>query len=824
MLQTYDFEKLLNKHHLANINPETKQVLYGFFVARGIEYKEAYSFLNGAKKRAILSKDNGEWVKLNIVDLVKNHSSSADIELYKRIDEIDKKFKEFYINNRIKAVQTDNVFKTVMRAVKKQNQLFNDDLCNFTSEELDMIYNVACIYNSLNNTFGVNGLHEADDIITRGLAKSIEKNKTLNKRLQNGNKFASDVEKLLKTLTTDNGALPANEQFAPDDVKHLLTQTLCLLYTTNKIKADKTREILRNYLENLKELAKDRPEEKEFLDKATAKSIILRAGTILKPSPVAIQESLDLLMGKRVGEITLPKSNRDKENQEIGKLYPNLHIEGFNLDKHLYMIQNRVTLIPKLSLKSLSTAQNQIIDGMARGLIKNADALSVQEKIARLAKLGVDTDRLIHADNVAELVIMNPLNELERRVDFSQNIKLLSKILPVSDLQKLVRHNIALLCQPNLVIESNVYEIVNSSKRDMNKCQQEMEQFVNSRFSLTDSNSRETSKEKGQHDVPVIDVEEFDVDDNKNYIKLNLVKLRAQMTAETQITHTPYLDTITAENYDNMLYQELVTLGKYLDSKETSATLSLASDSLGGMLNKINRGKASQAVNGALKTRLLGITKMLNYLSTETSKKEGTERGILQVLDKVNNRLSVLESEINSTTMLADEMFLSDTTRRPDNSERLNEYRQVLELAKQTIQGTKSKALLKRLMQDCEFYESQILELQEQNKKISDDRSDYVNLYADRANLLEEQRFLKYIAGILDGAVAKQPVEQQLDSAVESSDVSDTARIEGLKALIENRTRRLKRTVNAEQARKLKEGIEKLQEELYGLEHPKENV
>ncbi len=362
MFQKYDFEKLLNNLHLGRINPETEQVLYGFFLAQGMKYQDAYTFLNGAKKRAILSSNNDQWVKLNIVDLINNHSSSADIELYRRIDEIDKKFKEFYRKNKIKAVQTDNVFKTVMRAVKKQNDSFNKDLCNLTSEELDMIYNVACIYNSLNNTFGVDGLHEADEIITMGLAKSIENNKKLNKKLQSDNKFATKVEELLKSLTSENSSLPANEQFEPAEMKQLLTQTVCLLYSTNKMKADKTREILRNYLDNLMVLAKDRPKEKEFLDKATAKSIILRAGSILMPSPTAIQESLDLLMGKRAGEMTLPKSTRDKENQEIVKLYPNLHIEGFDLDKHLYMLQKRVTLIPKLSLKVLANAQNQVID------------------------------------------------------------------------------------------------------------------------------------------------------------------------------------------------------------------------------------------------------------------------------------------------------------------------------------------------------------------------------------------------------------------------------------------------------------------------------
>lgn len=793
-----------------------------------MEYKEAYAFLNGAKKRAILSRDNEEWVKLNIVDLVKNHSNSADMELYRRIDEIDKKFKEFYRNNKIKAVQTDNVFRTVMRAVKKQNQSFNDELCNLTSEELGVIYNVACIYNSLNNTFGVDGLHEADDIITLGFAKSLERNRRLNKKLRDDNTFVSNVEALLKTLTSNNGSLPANEQFEPAEVKQLFTQTVCLIYTTNKIKAEKTREILNNYLDNLRELAKDRPNEKEFLDKATAKSLILRAGTILIPSPAAIQESLDLLTGKRAGELVLQKSNRDKRNQEIVKSYPYLHIEGFDLDKHLYMLQKRVTLIPRLSIQALAAAQNQIIDGLAGGLIKNADKLSLQEKTIRLEKLGIKTDSLIHADNVSELVLINPAKSAEKQTYFAQNINLFSRVLPVADLQKLVCHNIALLYQPTSLVEGKLAEILNGNKGDMAKCKQDLEQFVNSKFSIIDRNNEKSAIVKSDPVLPELETEEFDVDDNKDYIDLNLSKLRAQIRTTKQNVHIPYVNTITPENYDNMLYQELVTLGAYLDAKEKKSKPNLAPDSLGGMLNKINSGKASQSVNGAMKTRLAGIKKMIDYLNDETSPKDGVTSGVSSLQNQINARLAVLESEINSTTAVADEVFMSDYNRGAD-SELINEYRQVLALAKQTMQATKSKALLKSLMQDCEFYEAQILELEKQNKKVSDGRSDYKNLYADRANLLEERQFLQDISSLLSGVWAKKSAEKQPDQ-IENVDISSVSKVEDLKMLLEARKRKFSRIYTTEQAQKSsrarreKEKIEEIKEKLEQLEKSREKV
>lgn len=824
MITKYEFEKLLDNMHLSRLNLDTQQVLYGHFCAHRMEYADAYAFLNGAKKRAIVSSDNEQWVRLNIIDLVQNHSNSADIELYKRIDEIDKKFKEFYRNNKIKATQTDNVFKTVRRAIKKQNDTFNRDLCDFTKEELDMIYNVACIYNSLNNTFGVNGLHEADKIITLGFAKSIENNKSLNKKLQRDNKFATNVDELLKSLTTANNELSVDEQFQPDEVKQLFTQTVCLLYTTNKLKADQTRKILRNYLDDLLELAKDRPEEKEFLSKVTAKSLILRAGSILMPAPTAIQESLELLMGKRAGELSLQESSRDQKNQEICKLYPNLHIEGFDLDKHLYMLQKRVTLIPKLSLQALATAQNQIIDGLAGGLIKNADKLSLQERTARLAKLGIKTDSLIHADNLSELVLANPFKKSEKQINFSQNINLFSKVLPVSDLQKLVCHNVALLCQPTSFVEGKINEIVNKNKKDMRKCKKELEQFVNSKFTLTEGVPYKTTRENDNLDEPDIEIEEFDVDDNKDYIDLNLSKLRAQVIDAKQNIHTPYVDTITAENYENMLYQELLTLSAYLDSKENLNKLNLAPDSLGGILSKINSGKAPQGINGAMKTKLLGIKKMMDYLNDTTSKKDGAERGVSIVKDKIDNRLSVLKSEIESTTTLADEMFLSDYTRNIDNDELINEYRQVLTLTRKTMEVTRSKTLLKSLMEDCEFYESKIEELAKQHKKVGSDRSDYRGFYADRANLLTEQQFLLDISNLLNEALAKKS-DKKLSGKIEQSfEMPDKEKIEALKKIIEKRQRwyddkyKNEQSRNGSHAKKVKTKIDGLKKELDRLE------
>ncbi len=466
---------------------------------------------------------------------------------------------------------------------------------------------------------------------------------------------------------------------------------------------------------------------------------------------------------------------------------------------------------------------------LASGLLKNTDELSLQEKTAMLAKLGINTDSLIHADNISELVLANPLKSPEKHTNFSQNIKLFSQVLPISDLQKLTCHNVALLCQPTSFVEEKMHEILNRNKSDITKCKQELEQFVNSKFTILDNSNDKTSKEKSNPVIPTFEVEEFDVDDNKDYIDLNLSKLRAQMGETKRNIHIPYVDTITSENYENMLYQELITLNKYLDSKETASKSNVAPDSLGGILNKINSGKASKNINGAMKTRLLGIKKMVDYLNNETSKKDGVERGVLSLQDKINNRLSVLESEINSTTMLADEMFLSDYTKYADNNELINEYRQVLELAKQTMQGTKSKALLKSLMQDCEFYESQILELEKQNKKVRDDRSDYINLYADRVNLLDEQQFLKDIASLLDGVVAKQSIKEQ-SGAMESSGISNNVKIEALRMLVDKRIRKFNHTYKTEQSRngshakREEEKIEKLKEELDRLERSTENV
>ena len=290
MLSYNEFRKLLNIHRYRDIDSETEYNLYNFFVNRGLDFDQANIFLNGAKKRAIISSENEKFIRLNLLDLISQSSSQADIELYKRIDEIDQKFKEYYVSHGIKAVKTDSIIKAVNKAIKSRNDAFTHELSEFTDAELKKMWNVACIYNMINNSINENGeARIADDIVGQGFARSIEKNQTLKIDEQ----LLSDIGGLLESLTTQSGSLPEREIFAPNEVQKLLKRTTSLLYTTDKIKATQVREVLRSYLSDLEVLAENRPDAKEFLSKATAKSIVLKAGTILARTPETVSEGLD---------------------------------------------------------------------------------------------------------------------------------------------------------------------------------------------------------------------------------------------------------------------------------------------------------------------------------------------------------------------------------------------------------------------------------------------------------------------------------------------------------------------------------------------------
>lgn len=797
MLSISEFKHILSRHRYTNIDPETEYNLYNFFVNRGMEYEDAYTFMNGAKKRAIISSENEKMVKLDILDLLRNHSTQADIALYKRINEIDKKFKEFYTNNKIKATKTDQIMKAINKAIKNRNDAFSQTLYEFTADELTKMYNVACIYNILNNTMGTIGLHTADDIISMRFASSIEHNQTL----KINEELVKSIDGLLNSLTGPTAPLPQSEQFQPAEVERLLKRTVSLLYTTDKIKATAVRKMLKTYLDNLTVLAENQPKEKEFLNKTTAKSIILRAGSILVRTPESVEETLDLLMGKSVSQIASvsPQSiTQDTIKQKCATFYPNLSIEGFSLDKHLYLLQHQASIIGSLNLRTLYQSETQLVDGLTSGLIGDPSTLSTIEKIDKLKLLGINPEALIHADNITDLIISNPLSSSEKQLNFSENIKLFSKVLQASDLEKVVKHNLPLLCQPPKEIETTVSTILLKNKNDSEKLKTELEKFINSPFTLLDSSTTAKNTHVKKMSIPTTNTETLDVNGTKEPIKINSLKITPQKATnvKTNKTTAPEVE-LNKDNYLNILEQELTDLSSYLTSKETNSTPALNADKLGGILHKINHGDNTPESIGAVKNRLKKIDKMLDFLKQDSQNPDKTYKNISSILTQINDRISLLDLEIAEVESIADQMFLSDACRNLAEAEKINEYLSELDFIKTKKNSIKSKGLIEKYQNDETFISSKIAELEKEHKNIHANREMFIGLYADRTAILAEQKCLNGISALF--ASLPQQARHTTEQTKKPVNQEEIARLTQLIAL---KKRRFNEVYPSEKAKK----------------------
>jgi len=812
-----EFKKLLNMHKYRNLDSETEYNLYNFFVNRGLDFFQASAYLNGAKKRAIISSENEKLIRLNLLDLISQYSSQADIELFKRIHEIDGKFKEVYRNAKIKHPNTDKVIKAVNKAIKSRSDAFTHELREFTEAELEKMWNVACIYNTINNKLNKNGENfETDAIIGQGFAKSIEKNQ----KLKLDSQLVADVEGLLESLTSKTDNLPDDEIFTAIEVQRLLKRTTSLLYSTDKIKATQVREVLKSYLMQLNTLAESRPETKEFLNKTTAKAVVLKAGTILSRTPELISEGLDLMMEKNVQQIMETrqensKSVRDKQKRELRELMPNLKIQGFDLDTHVYMIQKKTSLIASLNLLTVAKSANQLIDGLSSGLIEGANELSTKEKIEKLGDMGINSEDLLHADNVFDLTLSDPLALEEKQLSFSGNVKTLSQILSTKDIQKIVRHNLGLLCQDPEWVKNEINEILNKNRNDRSGLKEELEKFVNTQYKLNEPQAKSASSLRPQSQSTEIEENILDVNAEHDYIELDLFKLDSQ---EENLKG----EEVTQDNYLDMLYFELSELNTYLESKIKNEKPVLQAGSLGFMVNKINSGKYEDFDKGAIINKLVKVKKMFEYLQADPHKPSTINRTVQSLIDKIESRQTILGLEIQETESLADELFLADVNRDKNETEKYKEYLRELDFVKERKQKVKSKGLIKKYQKDEVFLENRIGELSEHNENIKQNREFFMGLYVDRSTQMDEDGCLEGIQKVLQQGIANTP--QKEGNAEICIDTGAKAReLECLQKVLEknkmkfNAIYRTQKSKNSAHAKKWMQKIEELEKRVYEL-------
>jgi len=771
-----EFVELLKRNGIKDLNPEVERNLYNFFINRGIEFREARDFLIGAKRKERLTADwvnrdensNEEGVKISFADakkqalkereiahtklmlgkLVRENSDIDDRILYSRLAEIDAKFKEVYKSRKeYKIPRLDITIKSVYEAVKRHSDQKNEDVNLFLDSEIEKLYDIACVYAVLVKHFKENPEVDervADKVIAEKFATLISNNP----KIPVDKELGARVDKFLTSLSEVSENLPEEEVFSAEELRALIKKVPSLLYATDEAKSTGVRKVLREYLDELSARAEDE-NAKAYLSQTSAKKIVLNVGSLLEQDAECLDEATSFMLGKSASEVLRSKQElgrgiRDAKKAEFAKNFAGLKIEGFTVEKQLYIIKNNASVLPSINLLNIMNSNNEVLDILAEGFDLDT-GLNQAQKIQALREIGIEPEKLIHADNVVDLLQYGRARVgSDKRPLAISNIKTLKKIMPPQDLQKIVKHNYAFLCQDPEWVEEKLTEIYIKHQKDYKGLKEEMEGLVNSFYRYQDPKSatkgsvtEQAGQTRGQRDA-------FKFDNDKDYIDLNLFAFGGMEDADKIKTKKSVKEELSRENYREKLYFELAELKKYLDAKQENKIARPEPNTIARHLSDYNMGRDDDFTKGALKRRIKNLTTMLTYLIEDENKPVGIEDSLTSLMASIDLRLSRLGLTIAESESLGDTLALDFKTRVEASKENEGSYTSYIEMIDEKIKNLKNSPKLKNeLGEDKAKYQLLLDALVEEREKIAQNKQWMTNLYEERNNCKNESKALQ---------------------------------------------------------------------------------
>lgn len=803
MITQREFEKVLVGNGYKNLLPHIKKELYEIFVERGYDFKTANAILNGARRMAILSNESQEIVMVDILDLFKNHCSKLDEIKYQKIDAVVRRFKEYYTKRKIKTPKIEKMIQEIYVAIKSRADSVNKDLAEFTEQDINRMFIVASIYNSINNYINAeNGeSRAADSIVGEKLTQAIVNNQNLaiNEMLK------ENAEELMESLTSSSAFLPEDEIFSGEELKRLLKHTTSIIYTTDAAKATQARLILKNYIETLKlEIEHGTPEE-SFLNALTAKRLVIKSGSLLT-APESLKTGIDLVSGKTISESITPSGKGKKTQEQLVELFPGLKIEGFTAKKQAYLLSRSPSLLNELGGATALKSITSIVDGIAIGLYGMSPETSIEERIQKIKQNGFNVDGLLHADNLNELFNGDALKTATAKKRFGENLTILSKILSPSNIQKIIQHNINFLCQDPQVLKSNLDEIVKAANGDPHKLKDGLEEYVNAVILNSSGNSA------GSIDGDYARVGNgFGLESDKEFIELDITLFNVPQEKFV----------ITKDNYQDLLFIELSRLNAYLDHKIQNSTESFAGDSLAAFLSRFDKGSYEVRDKGGATRKLKQLSLLMKLLSEDKNPPEGIYFAIDSIKEKLASLDIVLDLSIEETTAIGDELVEDKSTREKIEGEILGEYEAELK----RLETIKSKKLKAKYEENRPFIEERIEYIKKKIQEIHENKGIMHLAYAERAGYMLEQEFAKQIGAIL--GEAQQKSSNSSDVEISQDDVQKRREYDSLVDIFNNNMRKFNtiyKTQKAKQSSHAKRWLEKIASLAAKLEQMQEDL
>ncbi len=478
------------------LNESAKTELFDYFVEHRFSDQTVKAIINGAKKQAILTSDR--YIKfMDVKKIILDCNEKIDIELLKRINDIDQKFKQFYIEHHDDWSKIDILIKNSWESAVKTSGDVTADINNFTDESVETLYALACIYYAIsshtagkmaviNDQYGKSFIRVADLIMMKKINKlsaQILNRLSISYPNQGYKTQAELFGEFLDELANKNDGVADRDVFTSGDIIKLLNHTSSLVAFASKEKLQSARSALGLYIDRVLELSDDKPSLKNF----STKNIFLRAGSILAVSPDKLRNSVNLLLADKISNLKINSSSNSASRgklEYLQKIFPNMQIHGIDQNMHEYILQNRSSIFVSFNTNNIFDATFSIMDCLYNGFGLNTDIdASLLDKKQALENLGFNFEKLYHKDNIFDIfpssfVVPSNIANADKS-NFTQNISLLSKILSGKDIQKIMTHNFNFLIQNEANIESKLQAIFKKAK-NYAELKAQINEFVNS--------------------------------------------------------------------------------------------------------------------------------------------------------------------------------------------------------------------------------------------------------------------------------------------------------------------------------------------------------
>ena len=770
-LSMREFESVLKFNGIVISNPEVVKNIYNFFVSKGMNFEAARKFVTGAKRRDRLT---AEWIKKDetgaittityadakkqdisvrelarskayLTDAIRNHSEQADRILFERLAEIDAKFKQVYKERKqFKVPRLDITIRSLYEAVKRHGKIKNESLEIMLESEVEKLYNLAGVYSALARHFN-------EDPSTPNRSADYVMGKRLASLIEDGEEIIIDssmeqrVDQVLSTLESAKDNLPEEEKFTAKELQQLFRKVTSLVYTTDAVKTQGVRVVLRSYLDELKSRAED-PKAKEFLSEATAKKIILKAGTLLNQTAESLEEATMFMLGNTAREVFKKRGNgageRNKKRKEFAENFPGFKVDGFTIEKQLYLIKNNPSSLININILNIIQANTEIVNLLAEAFGVGKTKTQA-EKVIALREIGIDPERLIHADNVVDLLQRKRASEkFSGSQNIVLNIKTLSKFMPPIDIQKIVKHNYAFLYQNPEWINQKLKEIYKKNSKDYKGLKHDFEALVNSFYKYADPNSKDGKTSVGGDNEfeETVGVGGVKFSNKKEHIDLNLFALTEGLAdgAKRKVNVA-----ITKENYREILYLELAELKAYLDSKQQNKRYEPQKNTVAYELYRCGNETDTDQTKGAFKRKYMRLAEMSKFMIEDESTPVGFVESLALLSSAIDMRSESLKLTIAESESIADPIAQNFKNKVMKNNEREKDYLNHITLLETQLKEIKGSSKLKEhILEEKNKYEELLEELRIEKIKLAEEKQWMLSLYQGRSSWKIEQKFL----------------------------------------------------------------------------------